>query len=67
MNIAAPQWGMYLGIVFGVALGIAGVIYLEVRPLLNQFCLVGITTLALQLFGGTVGAAAGKPRPGARE
>ncbi len=53
---------MYLGLVFGVGLGVAAVLYLEVEPMLDRFCLVGIALMGGQLFGATVGAAVGMPR-----
>jgi len=51
---------MLSGMVFGVALGVAAVFYLEVESALDQVCLVGISLLAFQLFGSTVGSAIGK-------
>lgn len=62
LKFSAPLTGMYLGMLFGIVFGVAAIAYLEVTPLLNRFCLIGVALLAGQLFGATVGAAAGKPR-----
>jgi|TARA_B100002003_G_scaffold249768_1_gene287015 hypothetical protein len=59
-KLPLPLVGMLSGMVFGVALGVAAVFYLEVESALDQVCLVGISLLAFQLFGSTVGSAIGK-------
>ena len=51
---------MLTGMVLGISLGVAAVFYLEIESTLDQVCLVGISLLALQLFGATVGSAIGK-------
>ncbi len=51
---------MLVGMAFGVAAGLAAVFYLEVESPIDQVCLVGISLLAFQLFGSTVGSAIGK-------
>ena len=55
-----PIIGLLLGGLLGIGFGIATVFYLQVESLLDQICLVGISLLAFQLFGSTVGAALGK-------
>jgi hypothetical protein len=59
-KLPLPLVGMLSGMVFGVALGVAAVFYMEVEYALDQVCLVGISLLAFQLFGSTVGSAIGK-------
>ena len=51
---------MLVGMVSGIGLGIALVIYLQVESIMNQVCVVGISLLAFQLFGAAVGSAMGK-------
>lgn len=57
-----PLAGMCIGAILGAILGVAAVIYFNVQPLLDQFCLVGIALMTGQLFGATVGGTIGKPR-----
>jgi hypothetical protein len=59
-KLSLPIAGMLIGMVSGVALGVAGVFFLEVESRLNQVCLVGISLLVCQLFGSTLGSAIGK-------
>jgi len=55
-----PIVGLLLGALLGIGFGIATVFYLQIESLLDQVCLVGISVMAFQLFGSTVGAAIGK-------
>ena len=55
-----PNLGLLLGALLGVGFGIATVFYLQIESQLDQVCLVGISLLAFQLLGSTVGAAIGK-------
>lgn len=55
-----PIVGLLLGALLGISFGIATVFYLQIESLLDQVCLVGISVMAFQLFGSTVGAAIGK-------
>lgn len=56
-----PLTGMCIGAILGTMLGVAAVMYLEVQPLLDQFCLVGIALMMGQLFGAVVAGTFGKP------
>ena len=51
---------MLIGMVAGVGMGIGLIYYLQIESTLDQVCLVGISLLAFQLFGATVGSAVGK-------
>jgi hypothetical protein len=55
-----PKLGFFLGALLGVGFGTATVFYLQIESPLDQVCLVGISLLAFQLLGATVGAAIGK-------
>jgi hypothetical protein len=55
-----PIFGLFVGALLGVGFGIATVFYLQIESPLDQVCLVGISLLAFQLLGATVGAAIGK-------
>jgi hypothetical protein len=55
-----PIIGLLLGALIGIGFGLATVFYLQIESLLDQVCLVGVSLLAFQLFGSTVGAAIGK-------
>ncbi len=59
-KLSLPILGMLIGMAFGVAAGLGAVFYLEVESALDKVCLVGISVLAFQLFGSTVGSAIGK-------
>ncbi|MCH7742717.1 MAG: hypothetical protein IIB71_08680 [Proteobacteria bacterium] len=59
-KLSLPILSMLVGMVSGIGLGIALVIYLQVESILNQVCVVGISLLAFQLFGAAVGSAMGK-------
>ena len=59
-KLSLPILGMLIGMAFGVAAGIGAVFYLGIESALDQVCLVGISLLAFQLFGSTVGSAIGK-------
>lgn len=59
---SSPLTGMLVGLILGTGLGIAAVVYFEVEPFLDRFCLVGIALMTGQLFGATVGATLGKPK-----
>jgi uncharacterized membrane protein YfcA len=55
-----PKLGFFLGALLGVGFGTATVFYLQIESPLDQVCVVGISLLAFQLLGATVGAAIGK-------
>ncbi len=59
-KMTLPVAGMLAGMIFGILLGISTVYYFQVEALLDQVCIVGISLLAFQLFGGTMGSTIGK-------
>ncbi len=60
LKLSLPIIGLLLGTLLGIGFGLAAIYYFHLESLLNQVCLVGISLLAFQLFGSTVGAAIGK-------
>ena len=59
-KISRPIIGLLLGALLGIGFGLATVYYLQIESLLDQACLVGVSLLAFQLLGSTVGAAIGE-------
>jgi hypothetical protein len=59
-KLSLPIIGLLLGALLGIGFGLASVFYLQIESLLDQACLMGVSLLAFQLFGSTVGAAIGK-------
>ena len=63
-KLSRPITGMMIGILAGVVFGVGGVIYFDITDRLDQLCFVSGSLLLLQLFGGTIAAALGKPHNG---